>query len=121
MEEVLFSQFVKRPSTCDLGAQIKVRANFFEVTRMQDTNISQYEVNITPTVPQRLNRRVFNRLVEQYRERALGGARPVFDGSAIVFTHKPLPFETRSFDVKYLKFYFLPFLTFEIFKFNYHN
>ncbi|CAB4481811.1 unnamed protein product [Rhizophagus irregularis] len=67
---------------------------------MQDTNISQYEVNITPTVPQRLNRRVFNRLVEQYRERALGGARPVFDGSAIVFTHKPLPFETRSFDVE---------------------
>ncbi|RGB24745.1 Piwi domain-containing protein [Rhizophagus diaphanus] len=100
MEEAIFNQFVKRPSTCDIGAQIKVRANFFEVTKMQDTNISQYEVNITPTVPQRLNRRVFNRFVEQYRERALGGARPVYDGRAIVFTHKPLPFETRSFEVE---------------------
>jgi eukaryotic translation initiation factor 2C len=82
MEEATFqiTQFVLRPDIGDEGSNIRVRTNFFEVTNMQDTNISHYDVTITPTVPKRLNWKVFNRFVEQYREEALGGARPVFDG-----------------------------------------
>ncbi|CAB4481027.1 unnamed protein product [Rhizophagus irregularis] len=34
------------------------------------------------------------------RPEALGGVRPVFDGRTNMFTHKPLPFEGKSFDVK---------------------
>lgn len=96
MEEAIpISQFVKRPGTCDIGVPIRVRANFFEVTKMQDMNISQYEVNIKPTVPQRLNRRVFSRFMEQYREIALGGARPVFDGMCPI-TKKKIIFVTNK-------------------------
>ncbi|POG58694.1 hypothetical protein GLOIN_2v1728433, partial [Rhizophagus irregularis DAOM 181602=DAOM 197198] len=45
----------------------------------QGVDISYYDVTITPKVPLRLNRKVFNRFVEQNRDGALGGARPVFD------------------------------------------
>ncbi|CAB5302952.1 unnamed protein product [Rhizophagus irregularis] len=67
---------------------------------MQDTNISHYDVTITPTVPKRLNWKVFNRFVEQYREEALGGARPVFDGRTNMFVHRQLQFESATFDVE---------------------
>lgn len=79
MEEPDF-QLVKRPGIGDKGKRIRVRVNFFEVTRMQGMDISHYDVTITPKVPQRLNRKVFDRFVEQNRDGVLRGARPVFDG-----------------------------------------
>ncbi|CAB4437396.1 unnamed protein product [Rhizophagus irregularis] len=102
MEEATFqiTQFVLRPDIGDEGSNIRVRTNFFEVTNMQDTNISHYDVTITPTVPKRLNWKVFNRFVEQYREEALGGARPVFDGRTNMFVHRQLQFESATFDVE---------------------
>lgn len=81
MEEPAFqiTQFVKRPIAGNVGRKIRVRANFFEITKMQDANILHYDVNITPEVPPRLNMKVFDRFVEQ-NQRALGNAKPVFDG-----------------------------------------
>ncbi|CAB5379107.1 unnamed protein product [Rhizophagus irregularis] len=39
---------------------------------------------------------------EKY-QRVLGGVKPVFDGTRNMFTHKSLPFQDRSFDVKYVE------------------
>ncbi|CAB4417747.1 unnamed protein product [Rhizophagus irregularis] len=80
-------QLVKRAGIGDIERRIRVRTNFFEV---QGVDISYYDVTITPKVPLRLNRKVFNRFVEQNRDGALGGARPVFDGRANMFAHKQL-------------------------------
>ncbi|CAB4400131.1 unnamed protein product [Rhizophagus irregularis] len=98
MEKETF-QIIKRPGIGNKGEPIKVRANFFEVTKMQKTKIIHYDVTIKPEVPPRLNRKVFNLFSEKNQE-ALGGVRPVFDGRTNMFTHKPLPFEGKSFDVK---------------------
>ncbi|CAB4481807.1 unnamed protein product [Rhizophagus irregularis] len=63
-------------------------------------NIIHYDVTITPEVPQRLNRRVFDRFVEQHQGRALGNVRPVFDGRRNMFAPKLLPFgQAGTFDV----------------------
>ncbi|GBB93582.1 hypothetical protein RclHR1_00220016 [Rhizophagus clarus] len=102
MEEPPFqlTEFVKRPGIGHVGKQIKVRTNFFEVTSLPETDIFHYDVTITPEVPQQLNRKVFNIFSEQNRNRALGGARPVFDGRKNMFVHKVLPFqEAATFEV----------------------
>lgn len=81
MEEAAFqiTQYVKRPGTGREGRVVRVRTNFFEVITMPETNISHYDVTITPKVPPRLNRKIFNRFVEQ-NQVELRGTRPVFDG-----------------------------------------
>ncbi|CAB4409322.1 unnamed protein product [Rhizophagus irregularis] len=82
-----------------LGEQIKIRTNYFEVTKMPKMKIIHYVIMIKPEVPPRLNRKVFNHFSEKNQE-VLGGVRPVFDGKTNMFTHKPLPFEGKSFDMK---------------------
>ncbi|CAB4375543.1 unnamed protein product [Rhizophagus irregularis] len=62
-------------------------------------SLSQESLGEPPEVPPRLNRKIFNHFSEKNQE-ALGGVRPVFDGKTNMFTHKPLPFESNSFDVK---------------------
>jgi hypothetical protein len=81
MEEAAFqiTQFVKRPGFGQRGKPIKVRTNFFEILSMPEENILHYDVTITPKVPQRLNRKVFDRFVER-NQGILRGAKPVFDG-----------------------------------------
>ncbi|PKY60591.1 hypothetical protein RhiirA4_519173, partial [Rhizophagus irregularis] len=71
---------------------IKVRTNFFEVTKLPKTKITHYDVTISPVVPPRLNRKVFACFSEE-NKRILGGVKPVYDGKANMFTHIPLPFE----------------------------
>ncbi|EXX54101.1 hypothetical protein RirG_237720 [Rhizophagus irregularis DAOM 197198w] len=95
MEKETF-QIMKRPIE---RGPIKVRTNFFEVTKLPKTKITHYDVKISPEVPRRLNREVFNRFSEENQE-ALGGVKPVFNGRADMFTHKQLPFESKSFEVK---------------------
>ncbi|PKY55107.1 Piwi-domain-containing protein [Rhizophagus irregularis] len=80
---------------------IKVRTNFFEVTKLPKMNITHYDVTISPEVSSRLSRKVFNNFLEENQE-ALGGVKPVFDGTANMFTHKQLSFENKSFEVNYL-------------------
>jgi hypothetical protein len=83
MEEPPFqlTEFVKRPGVGHVGKLIRVRTNFFEVITMPDMDILHYDVTITPEVPQQLNRKVFERFSEQNRTGALGGVKPVFDGT----------------------------------------
>ncbi|CAB5375597.1 unnamed protein product [Rhizophagus irregularis] len=78
---------------------IKVRTNFFEVTKLPKTKITHYDVTISPVVPPRLNRKVFACFSEE-NKRILGGVKPVYDGKTNMFTHIPLPFEAASFIVK---------------------
>src|SRR4051812_49045116 len=87
MEEPQFqlTEFVRRPGLGREGKPMKVRANFFEVQQLPETNIIHYDVTITPDVPPQLNRRVFDRFVELNRNGvnrngALGDIRPVYDG-----------------------------------------
>ncbi|RIA87406.1 Piwi domain-containing protein [Glomus cerebriforme] len=94
------TEFVKRPGLGRDGRGIKVRANFFEVLTLPENDIIQYDVTITPDVPPRLNRRVFNKFSELNRGGALGGARPVYDGRKNMFAHKDMPFgNAGTFDV----------------------
>ncbi|CAB4439948.1 unnamed protein product [Rhizophagus irregularis] len=102
MEEAAFqiTQFVRRPGTGRDGRSIRVRTNYFVINDIPQMNIIHYDVTITPEVPQRLNRRVFDRFVEQHQGRALGNVRPVFDGRRNMFAPKLLPFgQAGTFDV----------------------
>ncbi|PKC01525.1 Piwi-domain-containing protein [Rhizophagus irregularis] len=92
-------QIAKRPGFGNKGVPIRVRTNFFEVTKIPDMKIIHYYVTIFPKVSLRLNRKVFNHFSEDY-QRVLGGVKPVFDGTKNMFTHKSLPFQDRSFDVE---------------------
>lgn len=91
MEDI--TQFTKRPGVGQEGRPIKIRANFFEITKLPEMDIIHYDASIDPTVPRRLNRKIFNQFVERYRETALGGARPVFDG---MYSIKKNIFHTKT-------------------------
>ncbi|PKY52662.1 Piwi-domain-containing protein [Rhizophagus irregularis] len=95
-------QIAKRPGIGREGKQIRVRTNFFEVTKIPEMKIIHYYVTIFPKVSLRLNRKVFNHFSEE-NQRVLGGVKPVFDGARNMFTHKSLPFQDRIFDVKYVE------------------
>ena len=75
-----------------LGRPIKVRANFFEIKKLPDTNIHHYDVTITPEVPPALNRRIYMHFEETNSE-ALGRIKPVYDDRKNLYTVKPLPFD----------------------------
>ena len=72
-------QLTRSPGRGRLGRPTKVRTNFFEVITLP-TNIVHFDVAITPEVPPRLNRRIFDRFVDEYRDSDLGSTRPVYDG-----------------------------------------
>ncbi|RIA81109.1 Piwi domain-containing protein [Glomus cerebriforme] len=94
------TEFVKRHGLGHEGSRTRVRANFFEVITLPVNDIIQYDVIITPDVPPRLNRKVFNKFSESNRGGALGGARPVYDGRKNMFAHKDMPFgNAGTFDV----------------------
>ena len=88
--------FVRRPGVGREGRPIKVRTNFFEVITMPENNIIHYDVSITPEVPPRLNMKIFESFVNQYRERDLGNARPVFDGTYSITKKKKIFFDTLN-------------------------
>jgi len=92
---------VRRPGLGREGKRMRVRANFFEVLQLPQTPISHYDVTITPDVPPQLNRKVFEKFVEDNRNGALGNnTRPVYDGRKNMFVHKELPFgDAYTFDV----------------------
>ncbi|CAB4399861.1 unnamed protein product [Rhizophagus irregularis] len=92
-------QIIKSPGIGNKGEPIKIRANFFEVTKIPKMRITHYDITISPEVPPRLNRKVFERFSKDNQD-ALGGVKPVYDGKFNMFTHKQLPFESKSFEVK---------------------
>ncbi|POG72317.1 ribonuclease H-like domain-containing protein [Rhizophagus irregularis DAOM 181602=DAOM 197198] len=57
-----------------LGEPVKIRTNYFEVTKMPKMKIIHYVIMIKPEVPPRLNRKIFNHFSEKNQE-ALGGVK----------------------------------------------
>ena len=95
-----FTDSVKRPGLGKIGFPVKVRANFFEVTALPDSDIHHYDISIIPEVPPALNRKIFKHFEEHHSESDLGKVKPVYDGRRNLFTAKPLPFgEAAIFDV----------------------
>ncbi|CAI2171336.1 1168_t:CDS:2 [Funneliformis geosporum] len=96
VERNKITKFVERPGLGRIGRPIKVRANFFEVTSLTDSNIHHYDVIITPEVPPTLNRRIYSEFETLYAN----GINPVFDGRRNIFAARPLPFgDTHTFDI----------------------
>ena len=77
----LIGTFCRRPALGNLGRQVRVRSNFFEVLALPTQNIIHYDVTITPDVPPAFNRKIFGEFEKISREGQLDGIRPVFDGS----------------------------------------
>ena len=90
-------QFVKRPGEGKLGDKLKVRANFFEVTSLPKGKIIHYDVTITPDVPPRLNRKIFQRFLKDQAE-TLGGVKPVYDGTYSVYQYRKVIIKTVLFN-----------------------
>ncbi|CAG8457935.1 8826_t:CDS:2 [Funneliformis mosseae] len=98
---VKVTDFVKRPGVGREGRPLKVRANFFEVTSLPDSNVHHYDVTITPEVPPSLNRKIYCEF-EALNENILATARPVFDGRKNIYSPKPLSFgenDAATFDI----------------------
>ncbi|CAG8471105.1 2334_t:CDS:2 [Funneliformis caledonium] len=86
------TDLVKRPGLGRIGRPIRIRANFFKITSLTNTNIHHYDLMITPQVPPTLNRRVFS----QFEALHAGDVKLVFDGRKNIFTSRPLPFGDNS-------------------------
>ncbi|RIA98350.1 Piwi domain-containing protein [Glomus cerebriforme] len=72
------TDFVLRPGMGTLGRNIRVRSNFFEITRLPaGMNIIHYDVTITPDVPPILNRKIFAEFERINLSRALRNVRSV--------------------------------------------
>ena len=68
-----------------MGRQIRVRSNFFEITKLPDMKIIHYDVTITPDVPPTLNRIIFAEFERLNLAGALGNIRSIFDGKLNLF------------------------------------
>ncbi|KAI1316177.1 eukaryotic translation initiation factor 2C, 2 [Mortierella claussenii] len=100
MASLQLTEFVRRPDEPGrLGQPIRIKANFFEITRLPNINVYHYDVTITPDVPPLVNRRVFVHMLHVYGESDLQGTKPVFDGRKNIFAPRVFPFESRTFDV----------------------
>ncbi|RGB28543.1 Piwi domain-containing protein [Rhizophagus diaphanus] len=98
--QFLIGTFCRRPTLGNLGRQIRVRSNFFEVHALPTQNIIHYDVTITPDVPPALNRKIFGEFERISREGPLNGIRPVFDGRKNIFAPRSFPFgDTATFNV----------------------
>jgi hypothetical protein len=94
------TQLIERPSFGNLGRKIVVRANFFEVISIPEANIHHYDINITPEVPPKLNRKIYQELEYLNKNDKFNGILPIYDGHKNIFTYKALPFgESSTFEV----------------------
>ncbi|RIA82435.1 Piwi domain-containing protein [Glomus cerebriforme] len=99
-EGLKVTNFIKRPSLGNQGREIRVRANFFEVTSLPEANIHHYDITITPEVPPSLNRKVYQEFEELNSKSNFNNILPVFDGRKNIFTFEPLPFkDSATFDI----------------------
>ncbi|CAI2187230.1 12082_t:CDS:2, partial [Funneliformis geosporum] len=95
----ILSTFCRRPTAGNLGRQVRVRSNFFEVLALPTQNIVHYDVTITPDVPPALNRKIFQEFEIIHREGKLNGIRSVFDGRKNIFAPQNFPFgDAATFD-----------------------
>ncbi|KAF9194167.1 hypothetical protein BGZ50_006646 [Haplosporangium sp. Z 11] len=88
-----------RPPPSTIGRAVIVRSNFFAVEQLPNITVHHYDVTVTPDVPPSVNRKIYEQFIASYRDSDLGGSRPVYDGRKNIFSHRKLPFESRTFNV----------------------
>ena len=86
----------KRPGEGTKGRKIMVRANFFPIKVPPVFTVYQYDVSITPKLPKRLNRVVYDYLV---RQKHLSG-QGAYDGSKGLYCRAPLRFQGETLKIE---------------------
>ncbi|KAI8330896.1 Piwi domain-containing protein [Chlamydoabsidia padenii] len=96
---------VLRPNTGKAGTPTRVRANFLTVTTLPTQNIQHLDIQIIPTAPPAVNRKIW-----QFFESSPGGqqflnkTKVIYDGRANLFSPKPLKLgqnDAASFEVDF--------------------
>ena len=85
-----------RPGEGTRGRKIMVRANFFPIKLPPVFTVYQYDVSITPKLPKRLNRVVYDYLV---RQKHLSG-QGAYDGSKSLYCRAPLQFQGETLKIE---------------------
>ena len=83
-----------RPGVGTKGRNIVVRANFFPV-QLRDRTLYQYDVSITPKLPKRLNRYVYEVLAKKH----IGEQRGAYDGSKSLYCVEQMKFNGDSLKI----------------------
>ena len=84
-----------RPDLGTKGRRIMVRANFFPVELPHEFTVYQYDISITPKLPKRINRLVYEQLVKEH----FRGQRGAYDGSKSLYCLTPLKFQGEKWTI----------------------
>ena len=79
-----------RPGYGTRGQPIQLKVNLFPV-RFPRGELYHYDITIAPKCPKRINRVVFEALMEKYARDIIGRQKPVFDGSKNMYCRQQLP------------------------------
>jgi eukaryotic translation initiation factor 2C len=85
-----------RPDVGTKGRTIVVRTNFFPVKLPSEFTVYHYDVSITPKLPKRLNRIVYEHLMQKH----LGGQGGAYDGSKSLYCRAPLKFQGENLKIE---------------------
>ncbi|KAJ3387739.1 argonaute 1 [Lobulomyces angularis] len=88
-----------RPPLGNSGRQIQVRANFFPITSLPQSNIHHYDIQIIPDVPPAKNRRIYQLWLENNKIKL--EAVPIFDGRHNMFSIRDLPLQDDPYSLDY--------------------
>ena len=86
---VAIPKFPPRPGYGTRGRRIPLWTNFFKVKIPSDLTLFHYDVEILPTVPRAVKRKVMQAAVEKDRAK-FSGQFPVFDGEQALYCHKKM-------------------------------
>ncbi|KAJ3217348.1 argonaute 1, partial [Clydaea vesicula] len=95
----LMTNLTLRPPLGNSGRQIQVRANFFPITSLPQSNIHHYDIQIIPDVPPAKNRRIYQLWLENNKIKL--EAVPIFDGRHNMFSIRDLPLQDDPYSLDY--------------------
>ncbi|KAG0302453.1 hypothetical protein BGZ98_007480 [Dissophora globulifera] len=102
MASYQITEFVKRPGLGTKGLSVQVRSNHFEITKLPNITVYHYDMTVTPQVPPPVNRKIFVEFMNRYRDSDLESGSPVYDGRKNLFSPKKFPFDSRTFEVRFV-------------------
>lgn len=86
------TELVTRSGAGKAGKPVRVRANFFEVTRFITSNVFHYDITIDPpTASPAIYRKVWRAFEDSNGQGILMGIKTIYDGRKNVFSPKALP------------------------------
>ncbi|KAJ3047025.1 Eukaryotic translation initiation factor 2C [Rhizophlyctis rosea] len=83
----------RRPGVGSSGNRARIRSNFFPITGFPN-QVYQYDVEITPTAPRRINQQIFQLakdISSQFFSKSGRTYYTAYDGSKIAYSPEPLP------------------------------